>query len=302
MPDVPKTIVKNGAYMLGKALAEMVKAGTLYKMAWNCATPNGNNASRTTFNEKVGAMVNASKYVMMNDKHGVPIITAPIKITATTNNKSKEVTVGDWSPVTRFVQAPGYKMQDIKRFFRVGTLYIFDIRTLYQLRTTLGVVLGKPWAWIENASNPIDRQFLDYNKPNLGLKGYCIDLLKELARIMDFEYEIVPSGRNEYGKKNKDGSWTGVVGDLISGEIDISVATLTMTTEREEVIDFVAPYFDQSGISILLRKKEPKQSIFKFMAVLKPEVWLGILAAVFVVAFLIWALDRFSPYSYYNNK
>ena len=28
------------------------------------------------------------------------------------------------------------------------------------------------------------------------------------------------------------------------------VAPLTMTSEREEVIDFVAPYFDQSGISI----------------------------------------------------
>ena len=41
------------------------------------------------------------------------------------------------------------------------------------------------------------------------------------------------------------GSWSGLVGDLISGEIDISVATLTMTTEREEVIDFVSPYFDQ---------------------------------------------------------
>ena len=33
------------------------------------------------------------------------------------------------------------------------------------------------------------------------------------------------------------------------------------------MIDFVAPYFDQSGISILLRRKEPKQSIFKFMQV-----------------------------------
>jgi len=105
---------------------------------------------------------------------------------------------------------------------------------------------------------------------------------------MDFDYEIVPSANRQYGAKlengglNKQfgkqfmaslsGTWTGVVGDLITGEIDISVATLTMTTEREEVIDFVAPYFDQSGISILLRKKEPKQSIFKFMTVLKPEV------------------------------
>ena len=31
-----------------------------------------------------------------------------------------------------------------------------------------------------------------------------------------------------------DGTWTGVVGDLIKGDIDISVAALTMTTEREE--------------------------------------------------------------------
>ena len=53
----------------------------------------------------------------------------------------------------RFMQSPGYKMADIKRFFRVG------------------VVLGKPWAWIENASNPLDRQFLDPSKKNLGLVG-----------------------------------------------------------------------------------------------------------------------------------
>ena len=36
-------------------------------------------------------------------------------------------------------------------------------------------------------------------------------------------------------------------------EVDIVVAAMTMTSEREEVIDFVAPYFDQSGISIIIR-------------------------------------------------
>ena len=39
------------------------------------------------------------------------------------------------------------------------------------------------------------------------------------------------------------------------------------------VIDFVAPYFDQSGISILLRKKKRETNVFKFLSVLKPEVW-----------------------------
>ena len=37
------------------------------------------------------------------------------------------------------------------------------------------------------------------------ITGYCVDLLMELAKIMDFEFEIVPSDRNQYGKKNPDG-------------------------------------------------------------------------------------------------
>ena len=47
------------------------------------------------------------------------------------------------------------------------------------------------------------------------------------------------------------------------------VAPMTMTSEREEVIDFVAPYFDQSGISIIIRKPVREQSLFKFMQVVK---------------------------------
>lgn len=285
MNDIPTEIVGNGMELFLKALSKMDNEGTLPKQAWTCDNPSsGNNATRAQFDLAVGTTVNATAYLFKRDKHNVPLITAPIKIKAKSENQTGPVLIGDWNPVQRFVQAPGYSLGEIKDYFRVG------------------VVLGMPWAWIEGAPDPIDTKYLDDSMPNRGLKGYCIELLEELAKRMKFDYEIVPSNRNAYGAKQPNGTWTGIVGDLISGEIDISVATLTMTTEREEVIDFVAPYFDQSGISILLRKKEPVQSIFKFMSVLKTEVWLGILAAVFIVAFLIWCLDRFSPYSYYNNK
>ena len=84
--------------------------------------------------------------------------------------------------------------------------------------------------------------------------------------------------------------------------IDLVVADLTMTSEREEIIDYISPYFDQAGISIIVRKKFKEQSLFKFLQVLKLEVWLGILGAVIVTALLLWVLDRFSPYSARNNK
>jgi hypothetical protein len=37
-----------------------------------------------------------------------------------------------------------------------------------------------------------------------------------------------------------------VSGDLVSGEVNIAIAAMTMTSERAEVVDFVAPYFDQA--------------------------------------------------------
>jgi hypothetical protein len=38
------------------------------------------------------------------------------------------------------------------------------------------------------------------------------------------------------------------------------------------------------------------------MTVLKPEVWLSIVAALTVTAFMIWILDKYSPYSAQNNQ
>ena len=63
-----------------------------------------------------------------------------------------------------------------------------------------------------------------------------------------------------------------VQGDLVNDEIDIAVASLTITSEREEVVDFITPYFDQSGISIAGRKPVRPRSLFKFLEVLHVEV------------------------------
>ena len=58
------------------------------------------------------------------------------------------------------------------------------------------------------------------------------------------------------------------------------ILLITLNSEREEVVDFVAPYFDQSGISIIIREPVRPRSLFKFMEVLRVEVWMAILAAL----------------------
>ena len=61
------------------------------------------------------------------------------------------------------------------------------------------------------------------------------------------------------------------IGDLVNDEIDMAIASLTITSEREEVVDFITPYFDQSGISIAGRKPVRPRSLFKFLEVLHVE-------------------------------
>ena len=47
-------------------------------------------------------------------------------------------------------------------------------------------------------------------------EGYCIDLLKELARILKFTYDIYPSPDGLYGTETENGTWNGLIGELIS--------------------------------------------------------------------------------------
>lgn len=131
-------------------------------------------------------------------------------------------------------------------------------------------------------------------------EGFCIDLINELSRKLNFTFDIVEPSRGKFGKRQPDGSFDGLVGDLIRGETDFIAAALKMTAEREEYVDFVAPYFDQTGILIVMKKPTPDASLFKFMSVLRLEVWMSILGALSVTAVVIWLLEVFSPYSSRN--
>lgn len=47
-------------------------------------------------------------------------------------------------------------------------------------------------------------------------EGFCVDMLKELADILKFKYRIRLVGDGHYGVPGTNGTWTGMVGELIS--------------------------------------------------------------------------------------
>ncbi|XP_075152081.1 ionotropic receptor 25a [Haematobia irritans] len=135
-----------------------------------------------------------------------------------------------------------------------------------------------------------------------GYKGYCIDLIDEIAAIVHFDYTIEEVEDGKFGNMDEKGEWNGIVKKLIDKKADIGLGSMSVMAEREIVIDFTVPYYDLVGITIMMQRPSTPSSLFKFLTVLETNVWLCILAAYFFTSFLMWVFDRWSPYSYQNNR
>ncbi|XDV44854.1 hypothetical protein PO909_013072, partial [Leuciscus waleckii] len=122
-------------------------------------------------------------------------------------------------------------------------------------------------------------------------KGFSIDVLDALAKILGFKYDIYQVSDSKYGSQLTNGTWNGMIGELINKRADLAVSAITITPERENVVDFSKRYMDYS-VGILHRKPEEKINIFSLFAPFDLAVWACIAAAIPVVGVLIFLLTR----------
>ncbi|XP_018303765.1 ionotropic receptor 25a isoform X1 [Mycetomoellerius zeteki] len=144
--------------------------------------------------------------------------------------------------------------------------------------------------------------FMMYNNKTKEWYGFCVDLLNAICETVPFEYEIREVEDGEFGTLKENGSWNGMIKELIDKRADIALSSLWVMAEREKVVDFTVPFYDLVGLSIMMQKTKTSTSLFKFLTVLENDVWFCILAAYFFTSFLMWLFDRWSPYSYQNNR
>lgn len=124
-------------------------------------------------------------------------------------------------------------------------------------------------------------------------EGYSIDLIHEISKMLDFNYTIELIPDNRYDKQT--GAWDRIVSELLQHRADIAIGDFTITSEREEVVDFSTPFMN-TGISILYTKpmKQPPH-LFAFMDPFSMSVWICIAFAYLGVSVLLYILGRFTP-------
>ncbi|KAF7662933.1 hypothetical protein LDENG_00222670 [Lucifuga dentata] len=124
--------------------------------------------------------------------------------------------------------------------------------------------------------------------------GYCIDLLEKLAEDMGFTFDLYIVGDGKYGAF-KNGRWTGLVGDLLSGAAQLAVTSFSINSARSQVIDFTSPFFSTS-LGILVRTRDTAAPIGAFMWPLHWSMWLGIFLSLHVTAIFLTLYEWHSPF------
>ncbi|XP_075156880.1 glutamate receptor ionotropic, kainate 2-like [Haematobia irritans] len=131
--------------------------------------------------------------------------------------------------------------------------------------------------------------------------GYAVDLITEIAGLLQFDFLFVPVADNNYGNLNKDtNQWDGIIGELINNDAHMGICDLTITQKRKTVVDFTVPFM-QLGISILAYQKPIEQKPWNaFLEPFTNDVWIYVMISIFIIAFLFLFMARISSSEWQN--
>ncbi|MEZ4671020.1 MAG: transporter substrate-binding domain-containing protein [Anaerolineae bacterium] len=127
--------------------------------------------------------------------------------------------------------------------------------------------------------------FVTYGE-NKTYSGFSIELWEELARRMNIQFEYVPLETVQE-----------VLDAVRFGGVDAGIAGISITSERESVLDFSQPMFN-SGLKILVADQQSNPGVAVLLQLLTPNllVLLGaMLVIVIAVGHFVWIFERDNP-------
>ncbi|XP_024083475.1 uncharacterized protein LOC106670874 isoform X1 [Cimex lectularius] len=146
----------------------------------------------------------------------------------------------------------------------------------------------------------------DYNGTRYTYKVSCcyglsMDLLEAVSQELDFDFQLYMVPDSMFGSRVVDPDagtvrWTGVVGDLVSGNAHMAFTALSVSRPRIEVIDFSTPYYF-SGVSFLAAPSQRTDiPLLAFLLPFSPELWIAIFSSLNVTAVAVAIYEWLSPF------
>eukprot|EP01080_Neovahlkampfia_damariscottae_P005671 gene5671-9492_t len=118
--------------------------------------------------------------------------------------------------------------------------------------------------------------------------------MQEISKIANFTFESYTVADGKFGEKIN-GTWNGVMGELVSKRADVTFAPLTYTAERATDVSFSSPYLN-IGLRLMSLKEKQKVNLTSFLSPFEWTVWLSVVGVIVLVGILLWIYDLLSPY------
>jgi polar amino acid transport system substrate-binding protein len=112
-------------------------------------------------------------------------------------------------------------------------------------------------------------------------RGISIDLWNDIATELNLDYEF------------RETDLAGLISGVKEGSLDAAVAALTVTPEREEVVDFTHPFHTSGlGIAVVPRKGRWLGVLRTFLSWTFLKIVLGLAFVLLVAGTLVWFFER----------
>ncbi len=122
--------------------------------------------------------------------------------------------------------------------------------------------------------------------------GIFYQVVMQIASRLNLSLEFVPNAEpGKWGVKTESGGWTGMMGMMASGEVDLSAAGFFRVLDREEVVDFSVSLTHSEDNLFAKRVQSSSLVLANYVDEFSPLNWLFILATSLAVmlAFLVLA-------------
>ncbi|XP_014749471.1 PREDICTED: glutamate receptor ionotropic, NMDA 2D-like, partial [Sturnus vulgaris] len=124
-------------------------------------------------------------------------------------------------------------------------------------------------------------------------KGFCIDILKRLARALGFTYDLYLVTNGKHGKKI-DGVWNGMVGEVGPQKPLLCTPNLNGNPQNPKSRPQIP-----TGISVTVTRSNGTVSPSAFLEPYSPAVWVMMFVmCLTVVAVTVFIFEYFSPVGY----
>lgn len=129
-----------------------------------------------------------------------------------------------------------------------------------------------------------------------GINGF---LLLDLSIRIGFAYELYFPKDKDFGYINSKGEWTGILGMLDRGEVDLAFATFIFNEDRYNGFHMIP--FTVHEIAYATNMPQFQKAESRFEQPFQTEVWISCVLAYVLITFMLWIVKH-SPLSQRKHK